>query len=215
MNSFRRLIQLCRLSESNWVLVLLLHLRYRSLGLHLLMHPRTKIRGAKNIKAGSTITIGINHNGFVHGADVSYLNIQGELTLEGNVAIGRGCRLDIGPGAICSIGAGSYINPFTKIIIVHGLTIGQQCAISWNCHFLDEDFHRLVYEGKKEHNRNQITIGDNVWIGSYVSVYKGAVIANGCVVASNSVVKDVFTEENVLIAGNPAKIVKRDISWQR
>jgi hypothetical protein len=28
------------------------------------------------------------------------------------------------------------------------------------------------------------------------------------------VVKGCFDEENVLIAGNPAKVIKRNISWQ-
>jgi acetyltransferase-like isoleucine patch superfamily enzyme len=96
---------------------------------------------------------------------------------------------------------------------MHQLTIGNDCAISWNCQFLDEDYHEIQYEGKKEKNSNSIKIGDRVWIGSNVSIHKGAVIPRGCVVASNSVVKAVFDEENVLIAGNPAKVVKRSISW--
>ncbi|MEJ7665610.1 MAG: hypothetical protein WKG07_41865 [Hymenobacter sp.] len=61
---------------------------------------------------------------------------------------------------------------------------------------------------------NDIVLGDRVWIGSRVSIFKGTVIPSGCVVASNSVVKGVFTEENALLAGNPAKVVKRNVQWQ-
>ena len=60
---------------------------------------------------------------------------------------------------------------------------------------------------------NRIVIGSHVWIGSRVSVLKGSVIPDGCVVASSSVVKSIFTEKNALIAGNPAKIVRQNVSW--
>ncbi len=95
---------------------------------------------------------------------------------------------------------------------MHKLKIGDNCAISWNCQFLDEDFHEIKYQGKKE-TPEEIIIGNKVWIGSNVCVYKGTFIPNGCVIASNSVVKGGFEEENVLIAGNPAKVIKRNISW--
>jgi serine acetyltransferase len=34
------------------------------------------------------------------------------------------------------------------------------------------------------------------------------------VIASNSIIKDVFKEKNSLIAGNPAKIIKRNVQWK-
>ena len=95
---------------------------------------------------------------------------------------------------------------------MHGLKVGDGCAISWGCQFLDEDFHDIQYAGKiaKPH---QIEIGDHVWIGSNVTVLKGSKIPDGCVVASGSVVKSKFEIKNALIAGNPAKIIKEGISW--
>lgn len=55
-----------------------------------------------------------------------------------------------------------------------------------------------------------ITIGDDCWIGQYVRICKGVSIGNGSVVAANSVVtKDV--PANCIVAGNPARVVKRDI----
>ncbi|WP_261156851.1 acyltransferase [Serratia liquefaciens] len=43
---------------------------------------------------------------------------------------------------------------------------------------------------------------------------KGTNIASGCVVAANSVVSGDFLESNCLIAGSPARVVKRNISWK-
>jgi acetyltransferase-like isoleucine patch superfamily enzyme len=59
-----------------------------------------------------------------------------------------------------------------------------------------------------------IKIGNHVWIGNDVKIYKGTVIPNNCVIASHSVVKGVFTQENSLIAGCPAKLIKKDVTWE-
>ncbi|MDJ1471643.1 acyltransferase [Cytophagaceae bacterium DM2B3-1] len=180
---------------------------------NIISHQSATIRGWKNISTHGLLKIGVDYIGFTHNKDVTFLNIYGKIITFDNVSIGRGCRFDIGGKAIVKIGKGTYINPFTKVIIMHGLEIGEYCAISWDCQFLDEDFHEIQYEGKKSSDSNIIHIGNKVWIGSNVAIYKGTTIPNGCVVASNSVVKTKFEEENVLIAGNPAKIIKRNIYW--
>ena len=79
---------------------------------------------------------------------------------------------------------------------------------------MDEDFHKIEYGNKKAIKEHKIVISDNVWIGCYVNVLKGTFIAKGCVVAANSVVRGVFNEENCLIAGNPAIVIKKNISWR-
>ena len=96
---------------------------------------------------------------------------------------------------------------------MHELVIGDNCAISWDCQFLDEDFHNISYSGKRK-VENSIIIGDNVWIGCGVKIYKGTVIPNGCVIASDSIVKGAFYVENSLIGGNPAKTIKENIEWK-
>lgn len=51
-------------------------------------------------------------------------------------------------------------------------------------------------------------IGDNTYIGPGAKLYGKIVIPNGCVIGANSVVNKSFEEENVCIAGAPAKIIK-------
>lgn len=53
-----------------------------------------------------------------------------------------------------------------------------------------------------------VKIGDNVWIGGRAIVNPGVKIGNNVVIASGAVVtKDV--PDNVVVGGNPAKIIKR------
>ncbi|MCC9166595.1 acyltransferase [Pontibacter harenae] len=209
----KKLYNICKKSNSNFYIVLVKYFYFKVKGKNIISHQNTIIKGLRNISVKGLLKIGVDYVGFVHNKDITYLNIKGRLEILGNFSISRGCRLDIGKNAVVQIGGGSYINPFTNIIIMHRLSIGKNCAISWNCQFLDEDFHQIQYEEKKENNSLGISIGDSVWIGSNVSIFKGTVIPKGCVVASNTVVKNKFYEENVLIAGNPAKIIKRNVTW--
>lgn len=179
---------------------------------HIIAHPRTIISGIRNINTSGTLEIGLMYVGFIHNYDRTHLNIRGKLNLASDYRIARGCRFDIEKNAVVSIGRGGYINSFTKIIIQHGLIIGDNCMISWDCQFLDEDFHHLEYSGRKVSDP-KIILGNNVWVGCGTNLYKGSQIADGCVIAANSVVRGQFLQKNTLIAGNPAKVIKENIHW--
>ncbi|WP_319421336.1 acyltransferase [Pleurocapsa sp. FMAR1] len=179
---------------------------------YIFAHPNTCIQGLTNIKTTGKLFIGNRYVGFLNKHDLSFLNISGQLQINGKVELGKGCRLDICQNAICILD-NCTINGKTNLIIAHGLTIGKESTISWGCEFLDKDWHEINYEGKKEKSP-EIVIGDRVWIGSNCKILKGVHIANNSVVAANSVVTKSFAEEKVLIAGNPAKIIKRNVEWK-
>lgn len=179
----------------------------------LILNSNVKINNIRFINSKDFLEIGVNNTGFIHKSELTYLNLNGELKFASKYSIGRGCKIDISKGGKISIGSGGYINSYTKLIISHLLKIGDNCIISWNCQFLDEDFHEIQYDGKLEKETNGIVIGNNVWIGCNVKVYKGTVIADNCVISSDSVVKGVFDKKNCLIGGYPAKVLKENIKW--
>lgn len=204
----------CKKAESNFLVSFLMRFFYKNFyGKNLVIHHKVSIKGVANILTNGQLNIGMSYIGFMHKSDVTYLNIHGKLKLSSPYSIGRGCRFDIAKNATMTIGNGGYINANSTFIIMHGLTIGDNCVISWNCQFLDEDFHQIEYEGQKK-GSNEIYIGNNVWIGCGVKIYKGSVIPDGCVIAANSVVKGTFLEKNSLIGGHPAKVIKQNVSWK-
>ena len=54
----------------------------------------------------------------------------------------------------------------------------------------------------------EIRIGKNCFLGCNSIVLKGTVLGDGCVVGAGAVVSGKF-EENCVIAGNPARVIKR------
>ena len=179
----------------------------------ILAHPKAIIHGISNIKQGGYLSIGLTNAGFVHKHDVTLLNIRGQFSTVENYRIARGCRIDVGNKGKVIFGKGGYLNANSLIVITDELTVGDNSVISWNCQILDNDFHNIVYENRRETDHRGIKIGNNVWIGCGVRIYKGTVVPNGCVIAADSVVRGRFFEENVLIAGNPAKVVKQNVTW--
>jgi len=53
-----------------------------------------------------------------------------------------------------------------------------------------------------------VAIGDRVWLGENVTILPGAKIGNGVIAAAGSIVRGTVPD-NVIIAGAPAKIIKK------
>jgi acetyltransferase-like isoleucine patch superfamily enzyme len=213
-SSLWAVIGAARRGGANVPVCLARHAYYRLGGRWIVAHPNARIRGLGNIDVAGRLWVGTLFIGFLDNADHTYLHVRGRLKIRGNVNLGKGTRMDIGPGAVCELGS-CYVSGLTRFIIMHGLRIGSGCAIAWDVEFLDEDFHTLEYPGRREVADPRIVIGDRVWIGSGAKILKGARIAAGSVVAANALVTGRFEEENVLIAGNPARVVRTGVSWGR
>ncbi len=133
--------------------------------------------------------------------------------IQGRVKLGPGVRVILEPGASISIGDNTYVTAASIIHCASSISIGSDCAIAWGTTILDTDFHSIVYEDRKHNSISKpIVIEDKVWIGCNCTILKGVTIGSNSVIAANSLVnKDV--PPNSLVAGNPAKVIKTNISW--
>jgi len=108
----------------------------------------------------------------------------------------------------------SYINAGSQIRCMESIKIGNNCAIARNVMIMDFDAHPITYsDGSTNSITKPIVIEDNVWIGAGSTILKGVTIGKGAIVGAGSVVtKDV--PANVIVAGNPAKIIKQGVTWK-
>lgn len=94
--------------------------------------------------------------------------------------------------------------------------IGDDAKWSWNVYLKSDDTHP-IFDVKTQKCLNQSTeiiIGNHVWICMNVTILKNSIIKEQSVIGACSVVAKKFDEGNVIIAGNPAQICKRNINWQ-
>ncbi|MBF2307039.1 acyltransferase [Staphylococcus hominis] len=126
-----------------------------------------------------------------------------------------GSNLQIASGVIInmhrniSVGDNVYIAHNVWINGSGGLEIHDNVIISPNVIIATTKHERV---NNKVSNTNAsvqpIYIGKGCWIAGNSTITMGVSIANGCIVSANSLVNKTIKEENKLIGGVPAKIIK-------
>ena len=144
-----------------------------------------------------------------------------------DIVIGKRCeikgQLFSFEGGKILIGNNVFMNYNSFIGSMEAVTIGNDVIIATNVRIFDNnnhptsptqremmshnDFYGELWTWKYAEHKS-VVIGDNVWIGEFSAILKGVTIGKGSIVASHSVVtKDV--PPYVIVAGNPARVVKR------
>lgn len=88
-----------------------------------------------------------------------------------------------------------------------GIFIGEGTIWSFNVSIISQghDFYDLNSIPKV----NPIKIGKNCWIGTNSTILPGVELGDKTIVGANTVVTKSFPEGNVIIAGTPAKIIRK------
>jgi len=169
-------------------------------------------RGARIIvPPGCRLVIGKNHAG---GAPASLdLRRNARLTIRGSgpVSMARGTRVVVLTDARLEIGALTVINFNASITCFQHVSIGLGSGIGWNSIVFDSNGHELVVDGVPRPGNKPVNIGDHVWVGAGVTVL-GATIGDGAVVGAGSVVVG-EVPERVMVAGNPARVIGKNVSF--
>ena len=131
--------------------------------------------------------------------------------------INIGCpHLNFTDDSIVKIGENTDIVE-TNIMLLESfsnLNIGHSCMFSEQIHIRLSDTHSVLdLEGNLLNYGGNVNVGNGVWLGREVRICKNASIADNSIVGCNSIVTKRFDDPNVVIAGNPAQIVKRGVKW--
>lgn len=104
--------------------------------------------------------------------------------------------IDTCPGLM----GGCYIQGIGKIYI------GDYTQIAPNVMIISAN-HNLY--DTREHIRSEVCIGKYCWIAASVVILPGAILGDFTIVAAGAIVTKSFPEGYCVIAGNPAKIIKK------
>jgi acetyltransferase-like isoleucine patch superfamily enzyme len=172
-----------------------------------------KIHGDRNtiqigdgcLLEGVTFSIHGNDHKIIIGVNCSFM--QGSsLYLEDSYS-----SITIGEGTTMGKVHMASTEPGSKIVI------GNDCMLAYNIDIRTGDSHSIisVSTGQRLNYAKDVVIGNHVWVAPHCVLLKGVHILDGSVVATGSIVTRKFDKKNVVIAGNPAVIVKEGVDWTR
>lgn len=182
---------------------------------------KIKIKDRKDIESflrreGLYITITGNNNnvdlGLIKYNTNPLLNMTGLLISVGenfiNPNYASNCNLTIDDGNEFD-GTRIYLQDNNSTV-----TIGKNCKFSSGTDVWCTDAYTVFdVDGNAINQGKSIEIQDYVWIGKDAKIGKNTKISKHSVVQWSSVVTEKFEESNVIIEGNPAKIIKKEINW--
>lgn len=112
----------------------------------------------------------------------------------------------------------SYIKMGEKVFIGHGcefvcntnIIIGNNCLIASKCTINDtgHEFSRHANINSQPITSKEISIGDDVWIGTSCVILQGVTIGKGAIIAAGSVVNKSIPPYEIW-AGVPARFIKK------
>ena len=123
----------------------------------------------------------------------------------------------INNNSVFFMGKNNYMNGTLHVLISerkHCL-IGNNCLFSTDIWIRNADPH-LIYDisaMKRINSTKSVFIGDHVWIGQSALLLKGTRIDSGSIIGAMSVVSGKKIANNSIWAGNPVRMVKKNIFW--
>ena len=114
-----------------------------------------------------------------------------------------------------SIGQRTSILGKTHLACIEGskIEIGEECLFSTDVVFRTGDSHSILdLETKKRINPSKdIIVGNHCLFGNKATVLKGVTIERDSIIATGAIVTKASILSNVILAGNPAKVIKTNI----
>lgn len=167
-----------------------------------------KLDKSAKIYLNGNLRLNSNAMGINGRTSILRMDRDSALSVNGNFSFMYGADIIIFPGAELILNEGSFINSDCKIRCSRQIEIGRNCAISHDFTVMDSDVHYL----NGDNHTAPVKIGDNVWIGTRVTILSGVTVGDGAVIAAGSLIKEDIPPR-CLAAGVPAKVVRENIEW--
>ena len=129
---------------------------------------------------------------------IEIFNNKAKINIGKFVFIRKNASIRIDFEGILNIGNNVFINDNCNINCVNHITIGKNTKIAPNVCINDHD-HNYKKNTSDHLIRGEVTIGDNVWIGSNVVILRDTHIGDNVVVAAGSVVKGIVPANTIYL----------------
>lgn len=181
---------------------------------------------ARSLLKKTTIKVRGKGNRLVFGDGANISNCEIRLYGKNNVIdIGSGVRFKSGKlyllqtenQHIC-LGDGTTVEgAYLLVDEAASIDIGDDCMLSTDIIIRTGDKHSILdlHTGERINRAKNVVVSEHVWIGRAVQVLKGARISSGSIVGAGSVVSGEFDEQNCILAGVPARVIRHAVSWDR
>ena len=139
------------------------------------------------------------------------------IIFNGTAQFSEGISIRIGPNGILNIGNNFATNKKCSLLCDGDMRIGNDVLLGWKVNIRDSDGH-IIYDNitkVKNPIQKDVTIGNHVWVASCVDILKGTEIRDNSVIAYRSCVLSKFDKSNCIIGGYPAKILRKNINWEK
>lgn len=96
--------------------------------------------------------------------------------------------------------------------------IGEDCMFSTGINIRGGDNHSILDKETGEILNlptGDLVIGNHCWVGLNAAITKNARVPNNTIIGTGAVVTKAFTEEYTALAGNPARVVRSGLAWDR
>lgn len=133
----------------------------------------------------------------------AHVNLEAKYPVNaGCIISGNPANLHFHPDELNNLqGTGCYFQTFGNITIGKGVYIACNVGIITANHKINDlDKHEMARD---------VIIGDYSWIGMNSIILPGVVLGAHTIVGAGSVVTHSFEEGNCVVAGNPAKMIKK------
>lgn len=113
-------------------------------------------------------------------------------------------------GGKITIGNNVYFGRFCTIACHESVEVGDGCRFGPGVSIFDHN-HKFTYDGIiPGYNRGGVFIGNGTWIGANVTILKGSIIGEKCVIGAGTVVTGVIPAHSIVKAGRELEIVPID-----
>ncbi|MBZ1351029.1 hypothetical protein KZZ10_10265 [Alcaligenaceae bacterium LF4-65] len=96
--------------------------------------------------------------------------------------------------------------------------LNDDILISNGCKIMSDDCHSIIdIQTRKRINPfgGAVTIQKHVWMGSQSTIMGNSIIAHDNIIGERAFVRNIYSQENSIIAGVPAKVVRTGVTWNR